>query len=718
MLPWLILIPAAPLASFLLVGILGSWGLLRDDWAQRIAVFGSALSLVFSLWAAVEFSGGLDDLVPLAEADPDRYEVVVGGEHEPARFEVTYWEWLPLGETLLRSWSGEGASSTELSVGWTFSIDALTIVMLLVVSFVGSLIHVYSIGYMEEEKRTFRFFCYLNLFMAMMLTLVLAGNILVMFVGWEGVGLCSYLLIGYYYDRPFDKETGLTCADAGRKAFITNRIGDFGFLIGALLLLVVFGSFDFSEIAGQINHDSSLWYGSALLTGVGVLLFVGATGKSAQIPLYVWLPDAMAGPTPVSALIHAATMVTAGVYMLARMSALYWHAPAAMMLIAVVGCLTALLAATMGTAQYDIKKVLAYSTVSQLGYMFIGAGVGAFVAAIFHLVTHAFFKACLFLAAGSVISRCGHSNDMRTYGGLKRFMPLTYATFLIATLAIAGFPFLSGFMSKDAILAESLFSNHGSVWLWLFGTLGAVLTSFYMFRALWMTFYGENRSPQPVREHLRESPSVMTSVLVVLAIGAAVIGFLGVPEGVTKLVGLGDLNWFEHQVHSVVAAQGVVASPEDSHGGHGEHAADHGATGHGGVIVEGAAHPSLAAEWGLFITAIVVFAVGLGIAVWAFGGAMERAERLAARLSYLRRLLHRKWYVDELYDRTVIGPFYALSRFFDGTDRRVVDGAVNLSGATAELGGQVLKLIQTGVVRHYALWLLAGAVVVLWIMIG
>lgn len=710
MLPWLILIPAAPLATFVLVGILGSMGVLRDGWGQRLAILGSALSLVFSIWAAVDFAGGIEDLTALAQADPDRYEVVTGSDHEPARFEVTYWEWLPFGDTLMKPWRPQGAGTADLSVGWTFSIDALTIVMLLVVSFVGTLIHVYSVGYMEEEKRTFRFFSYLNLFMAMMLTLVLAGNVLVMFVGWEGVGLCSYLLIGYYYDRPFEKESGLTCADAGRKAFITNRIGDFGFLIGALLLLAAFGTFDFSEIASAINHSSSYWYDSALLTAVGVLLFVGATGKSAQIPLYVWLPDAMAGPTPVSALIHAATMVTAGVYMLARVSSLYWHAPLAMLVIAVVGCLTAVLAATMGMAQYDIKKVLAYSTVSQLGYMFVGAGVGAFVAAIFHLVTHAFFKACLFLGAGSVISRCGHSNDMRLYGGLRKFMPLTYATFLISTLAITGFPLLSGFMSKDEILAKSLLSNHGSFWLYLFGALGAVLTSFYMFRALLMTFYGENRSPEPVREHLRESPGVMTGVLVVLAIGAALVGFLGVPEGVTKLVGLGNMNWFEHQLHPVVAAQGVV---EAQHGGHGDAAA---AAGHGGVIVEGAAHASVGLKWGLFVVAIVVFAVGLTIAVWAFGGTGERAEWLGGRLAYVRRVLHRKWYVDELYDRIILGPFYALSRFFDGTDRRIVDGAVNLSAATAELGGQALKLFQTGVVRHYALWLLAGAVVILWIM--
>ncbi len=718
MLPYLILIPLAPLAGFLLVGLLGSWGLLEDKWAHRIAVTFSALSFVFTLAVLTDFTGGLEKYAGGADTS---YEVVVGSEHEAARFEVTYWEWLPLGKANLRGWGPEHRLTANLSFGWTFAVDALTLVMLLVVSGIGTLIHVYSIGYMAGERGYYRFFCYLNLFMAMMLTLILGANILVMFVGWEGVGLCSYLLIGFYYDQVFDKESGLTCADAGRKAFITNRIGDFGFLLGALLLIVTFGTLDFSEISAAINGASAFWYGSALLTGIGVLLFVGATGKSAQVPLYVWLPDAMAGPTPVSALIHAATMVTAGVYMLARMSALYWHAPGAMFVVAVVGCLTAVFAATMGMAQYDIKKVLAYSTVSQLGYMFLGAGVGAFVAAVFHLVTHAFFKACLFLGSGSVIARCGHSNDMRLYGGLKKWMPVTYLTFLVATLAITGFPLLSGFMSKDEILARSLFSYRGSFWLWLMGTLGAVMTSFYMFRAVWMTFHGENRSPDHVREQLKESPRVMTGVLVVLAIGAVLVGFLGVPGGVSNLLGLGDINWFEHQLHPVVAARGVVAMASDG-GGHGA-AAEHAATGNGDehgaaveVIREGMEHPALSTEWGLFGVALLVFLVGLAMASWAYGGLGQRAQRLGEILAYPRRVLHRKWFVDEVYQRLVIGPFWALSRLFDGSDRRVVDGAVNLSAAASELSGQVIKLFQTGIVRHYALWLLSGTVMVIWLM--
>ncbi len=729
MLTYLWLIPLAPLAGFVLVGGLGMAGKLREPWVQRLAVLASAASFVLAVFVIADFAGGVDDYRALAEAQPSKYEVSAPGE--PARFEVTPLRWMPVGDITLRGWDGDGVRQVAFSVDWTFAIDTLTAIMLLVVSGIGTLIHLYSIGYMAGEERQFRFFAYLNLFMAMMLTLVLAGNLAVLFVGWEGVGLCSYLLIGYYYRQVFDKESGLTCADAGRKAFLTNRIGDFGFLLGMLLLLLTFGTWDFSELATAINGSSAFWYGSLLLTGIGVLLFFGATGKSAQVPLYVWLPDAMAGPTPVSALIHAATMVTAGVYMLARMSALYWHSPGAMFVVAVIGCLTALLAATMGMAQYDIKKVLAYSTVSQLGFMMLGAGVGAFVAAIFHLVTHAFFKACLFLGSGSVIARCGHTNDMRLYGGLRRWMPVTYWTFLVSTLAIAGLFPLSGFMSKDEILARSLFSFRGSPVLWAFGTLAAGMTSFYMFRAVYMTFHGENRSPEHVREQLRESPTVMTSVLIILALGAASIGLLGVPAGVSRLFGVGDINWFEKVLHPVVAARGVVAAPAEGHGG--EHVASAGETHHagdagvaehaaetpvppGGYLVEGAQHPSWSAEAGLFVLAFAVFFTGLGLARWAYAGPQPRAEALAPRLRFVRRLLHRKWFVDELYDRLVIRPYYALSDFFSAVDQRIVDGAVNMTAATTELSGQVLKLFGTGVVRHYALWFLAGAVLLVWMM--
>ncbi|MEN8185301.1 MAG: NADH-quinone oxidoreductase subunit L, partial [Myxococcota bacterium] len=547
MLRFLWLIPLLPFAGALVNGLFGRRLPVRA--VHTVACGAVLLALLLSLGSILDLSGGVEEYRALAAAHPERYELSAPGE--ATRFEVTPAEWIPFGTIQDQ---GEPAvpgleRESVLRVGWTFQIDALTAVMLLVVTGVGFLIHVYSIGYMGGDPGYARFFSFMNLFTGAMLTLVLGGNFLVMFVGWEGVGLCSYLLIGYYYDQVFDRESGLTCADAGRKAFIVNRIGDFAFLIGVLLVVVLFGTLDFSEVAARINGHSAAWFGSGVLTLIGILFFIGATGKSAQIPLYVWLPDAMAGPTPVSALIHAATMVTAGVYMLARTSALYWHAPDAMMVVAVVGCLTAIFAATMGLVQHDIKKVLAYSTVSQLGYMFLAAGVGAFVAAIFHLVTHAFFKACLFLGAGSVIHANHHTNDMRLYGGLRKWMPWTFRTYLVATLAIAGFPLLSGFFSKDEILVSSLTSNRGHVALWVVGSLAAVLTSFYMFRSVWMTFLGENRAPEEVRKHIHESPRVMTGVLSVLAAGAIVVGFLGVPSGMTGLLGLGDLNWFEHRVH-------------------------------------------------------------------------------------------------------------------------------------------------------------------------
>ncbi len=740
MLPFLWLIPLLPLLGFAVVGYLGASKRLGDRAAHSIAIAASALAFVVALLVVVDFGNGVAEYT----GAPRETGIAANLEDDarPARFSVTLGDWLPPTDTLLRGWAPDGARQTTFSVGWTFAVDALTCVMLLVVTGIGTLIHVYSVGYMKGERGYWRFFAYLNLFMSMMLTLVLAGNFLVMFVGWEGVGLCSYLLIGFYYDRMFDKETNMSCADAGRKAFITNRIGDFGFMLGMLLILVTFGTWDFAALADAINGGSAFWYGSALLTGIGLLLFVGATGKSAQIPLYVWLPDAMAGPTPVSALIHAATMVTAGVYMLARTSALYWHAPAAMAVVAVVGCLTAVFAGSMGMAQYDIKKVLAYSTVSQLGYMFLGVGVGAFAAAIFHLVTHAFFKACLFLGAGSVIARVGHSNDMRHYGGLRRYLPTTRWTFLVATLAISGVPFLSGFMSKDEILAKSLFSTRGSMLLWLLGTLGAVMTSFYMFRAYQMTFEGSNRTPEELKHGgpISEAPKVMTNVLATLAIGAVAVGFVGVPEGVSKLFFLGDINWFAHQLAPVVKARGVVAARAEHGAGHegSVTAARHGEETHTsagvpagqphdsaaahpdevpGVLREGLkGHPSYLVEAGLFLLATAVFGIGFLLARWAFGNDGRKAQELAPRLAWPRRLLHRKWFVDEAYDVALIRPFHAACRGFATLDRVVVDGAVNLSASVTEFAGQIGKLFQTGVARHYALWLLFGAVVVVYVV--
>jgi NADH-quinone oxidoreductase subunit L len=564
---------------------------------------------------------------------------------------------------------------------------------------------------MAHEEGYARFFTYLNLFMAMMLTLVLANNFLLMFVGWEGVGLCSYLLIGFFADRVFDPKTGMTCPDAGRKAFLVNRIGDFAFVIGVLLILVHLGTLDFSDLASAIEAGSAGLHGAGWLTLAGILLFVGACGKSAQLPLYVWLPDAMAGPTPVSALIHAATMVTAGVYMIARNAPLYWHAPAAMTVIAVVGAATALFAATMGLAQTDIKKVLAYSTVSQLGLMFLGAGVGAFVAAIFHLMTHAFFKACLFLGSGSVIHGMGGEQDIRAMGGLRRWMPVTYRTFLISTFAIAGIVPLAGFFSKDEILLGAFANNRGHWLLWAVGLVAAFCTAFYMFRLVHLTFDGAFRGTPDQEHHLHESPRSMTAPLTILAGLALVGGLIGVPKFMTFGA---DLNLFEHWLHPTVAYRGATlagsaGSPAAVPGpalalGHEEaahaavlpvsataggeaHPAEHGETagageghvggGGGGGGVEGAAHLSAAAEWGLAGLALAVAIGGILLARRMYVARPKLPERVARSLGGLYRTVRDKYYVDEIYDAIIIRPYYAACWLFHWIDVWIVDGTVN-----------------------------------------
>jgi len=542
-------IPLLPFAGFAICGLLGGRMSKR---AVAIVACGAVL-LAFLLAAGA--------VIDLASGGAHRYEGRPGYEvgSDPLRFETTVGVWLPS-----MPMAGEGGVSRHTGsfrIDYGFQLDWLNAIMVLVVTGVGFLIHLYSTGYMAHDEGFARFFTYLNLFMGMMLILVLANNFLLLFVGWEGVGLCSYLLIGFYTDRMFDEKSGMSCSDAGRKAFITNRIGDFAFMIGVLAIIYAFHSVDFSDVMGSINAHSVGLYGSLLMTGVGILLFLGACGKSAQIPLYVWLPDAMAGPTPVSALIHAATMVTAGVYMLARCSALFWHAPSAMMVVAVVGALTAIFAATMGLAQTDIKKVLAYSTVSQLGFMFLGAGVGAFVASIFHLMTHAFFKACLFLGSGSVIHAMGGEQDIRRMGGLKKWMPATYKTFLIATLAIAGIPIFAGFFSKDEILFSALASVRGHWMLWAVGSIAAFCTAFYMFRLVYLTFEGKFRGTHEQEHHLHESPRSMTVPLIVLAGLAIVGGFLGVPKFMTFGK---DLNFIEHRLEPIVGYHGAPLAQIES----------------------------------------------------------------------------------------------------------------------------------------------------------
>jgi NADH-quinone oxidoreductase subunit L len=642
------LIPLLPLIGVLINGFLG----------RRMSL--KVVGLVACSMVLMAFLIGVGAVWELSQLPP-----------EERLFEINVAMWMPLGQI---------SGGHEIDIPWGFALDALSAVMLLTVAGVGFLIHVYSIGYMAHEKDYARFFVYLNLFMAMMLMLVLGNNLLVLFVGWEGVGLCSYLLIGFFYDKPFDKRTGLSCADAGRKAFIVNRIGDFAFLIGMLYIVLNFGTLQFSELNEILNHGH---FGGVLLAGIGILLFIGACGKSAQIPLYVWLPDAMAGPTPVSALIHAATMVTAGVYMVCRMSALYSHTPEAMAIVAAVGALTALFAATMGITATDIKKVLAYSTVSQLGYMFAAAGVGAYIAAIFHLMTHAFFKGLLFLGAGSVIHGMSGEQEITKMGGLRTKMRTTHWTFLVAMLAIAGiFPF-AGFFSKDEILAEEWKTHNYVIW----GVLvcGAAITAFYMMRLYYLTFRGKFRGTKEQWDHAHESSRWMTVPLMILAVLSIFGGWIGWP----KVLSFGaDWNRFHHWLEPAVTPVGDHEA--------GAHAAPH----------------STVEELILIVVAMSIALLGIGLA-WMIYRRPGRSEAIAKRSGPIYTLLRNLYWVDELYELVIIRPFYALSRWSRAFDRWVVDGLVNATGITAEITGQVIKLFQTGVVRNYALMFLLGVVAIL-----
>ena len=538
--------------------------------------------------------------------------------------------------------------SGSLNVGFDFTVDRLTAIMLLVVTGVGSLIHIYSIGYMAHEGGYYRFFAYLNLFMFFMLTLVLAANYLVMFVGWEGVGLCSYLLIGFYFDKQF-------ATTAGNKAFIVNRIGDFGFSLAMFLVVVNFGSLDFGVVFTSVAGHSE-----APLTALAFLLLLGACGKSAQIPLYVWLPDAMAGPTPVSALIHAATMVTAGVYMVARSSAIYLKAPAAMEAVAIIGLATAFFAATIGLAQNDIKKVFAYSTVSQLGYMFLGAGVGAFSAGIYHLVIHAFFKALLFLGAGSVIHALGGEQDVRNMGGLRKKIPWTFWTMMCASVAIAGVPPFAGFYSKDAILAAA---DRHAPWMYWVGVITAGMTAFYVFRAIFLAFFGDYRG----KAHPHESPWVMIGPLVVLA--ALSLGggyFFKIPEFLAPLF----------------------------------------------------PPPTEADALGPMLVSVAFGFAGIGLAALFYLVKPGLPDQVAATFSGLYKLIYNKYFVDEIYEAALVNPLVGGSRevLWKGVDVAVIDGAVNGVGNRARGIGGVLKRLQSGNIRSYAAWVLLGSVVLLFVM--
>lgn len=615
-------------------------------------------------------------------------------------FETVLWEWVPAGDLL---------------VNLGFLVDPLSMVMMLVVSGVAFLIHVYSIGYMHDDPGFRRFFVYLNLFVFFMLMLVSGNSFLLMFVGWEGVGLCSYLLIGFWYEEEAPSE-------AGKKAFVVNRVGDYGFLLGMMLIFVFFGSLDFLKVLPAASD--TLPYGGLAVTMITLLLFVGATGKSAQIPLYTWLPDAMEGPTPVSALIHAATMVTAGVYMVTRCSALFVLAPISMWTVAIIGAVTAFFAATIGLTQFDIKRVLAYSTISQLGYMFLACGVGAFSAGIFHLMTHAFFKACLFLGAGSVMHGLAGELDIRKMGALKKYMPWTFRTFLISTIAIAGiFPF-AGFFSKDAILWGAFQKHTG---LWLLGAITAFMTALYMFRAVFMTFYGQSRMDHHVEEHVHESPSVMTVPLVILAFLALVGGWIGWPTA------LGGSDHFHHFLSPVITQ---VETAGEHHAGvpafnlvreahAGEHAGHMGdITGHGEEYGEehaaadhGSEHHDMShliLEWGLMSASLILATLGILLAYFLYLVDPKTPVEIAATFKRLHRWLFNKYYIDELYDAVFVQPIRRGSEWlWHAFDEWFIDGIAN--GSARVVGGcsAVLKRIQTGYVQQYVVVMLVGIVLLI-----
>ena len=680
------LIPLFPLVTAALMLFIGRR--LPNALVSLLCVGSVGLSFVFALGAVTH----------LLSADPE-YRVA---QH-------ILFEWLTPGQMQLT-----GGHLVQFTADWGYLLDPLSCVMVLVVTGVGFLIHIYSIGYMGHEGGYYRFFGYMNLFMFSMLTLVLANNMLLMFVGWEGVGLCSYLLIGFYFLKK-------SASDAGKKAFIVNRIGDAGFILGILLTAVTFGTIRFTS-AGLANvaADSgirqaleaalgahALAIGAPVLTTIALLLFVGACGKSAQIPLYVWLPDAMEGPTPVSALIHAATMVTAGVYMVVRMNAIYQLAPFALDVVAVIGAITAIFAASMALVQNDIKKVLAYSTISQLGYMFLALGVGAFAAGIFHLMTHAFFKALLFLGAGSVIHAMSGEQDIRKMGGLWNKIPVTAKTFFVATLAIAGiFPF-AGFFSKDEILGRAF--DRFFV-LWVVGFVTAGLTAFYMFRLFFLTFIGNCRAEKQVEKHIHESPSLMIVPLLVLAGFSAIGGWIGWPEV------LGGENRFERFLDPIFF--GVI--PET-----------------GAVRI---AHHAVAKEIGLMSASLAIVALGFWLAYEFYCSKRVAAERAASKFSWLYQFLCCKYYVDEIYDAlfvnrtkdlgTLLGQFDAkvidgvgvdgtgwLARFGSTLsmwwDKWVIDGLLNFGAKLTQLLSFPIRFLQTGTFSSYALLILVGLAILL-----
>ena len=649
MIAWIILVPLIGALINGLVFASGFWKkVLRGDEHTEHAIVnivGCGVILISAIFSTVLFIR----LLSLPSADRQIIE--------------TLFVWIPSG---------------DFSVSFEVMFDTLSSVMALIVTWIGFLIHLYSIGYMHGDKAYAKYFTYLNIFIFFMLTLVLANNFPLMFVGWEGVGLASYLLIGFWFN---DSEK----AYAGRKAFIVNRIGDFGFILGIFLIFFLFGSVNFQEVFGKALDPSFMSGVSALaITAVALLLFVGAVGKSAQIPLYVWLPDAMAGPTPVSALIHAATMVTAGAYMMARCNVFYSQSPTAQMIVVSIAALTAFLAATIAITQNDIKKVLAYSTVSQLGYMFMAIGVGAYTAGLFHLLTHAFFKALLFLGSGSVIHALSGEQDIRKMGGLRKFIPVTSYTFLIGSLAIAGVPFMSGFFSKDEILASVY--DGGYMIHWILALITVVLTAFYMIRLYILTFEGKSRVSEALKKHIHESPYTMTIPLVVLAVLSIFGGYVGVPEFMGEVVGLHDSNFFEKYVSSSILLDGT------RHIGH-----------------------HLFGHWALVAFSIGAAALGILVAFYLYYIKPSLPDKIANSelIKPLYNFSLNKWYVDELYDYIIVRPYCYLAEQLAKFDTKFIDGAVNGVAAVLKETALTLQAAQSGLLRSYASLMAIGAAAIL-----
>ncbi len=586
------------------------------------------------------------------------------GEGAPSSVSAQFYEWLNIG-------------SLRISAGVV--IDHISAIMVLVVTGVGTLIHLFSVGYMSHDARPSKYFAYLNLFLFNMLLLILGDNLLMMFIGWEGVGLCSYLLIGFWFT---DKEK----AAAGMKAFVTNRIGDAGFLLGIFSLFFLFGTVNFQELIQHAPHvPEVLWTGPVTLACL--FLFVGATGKSAQIPLYVWLPDAMAGPTPVSALIHAATMVTAGVYMIVRLHPLFLAAPHALNVIAVIGAATALLAATIGLTQWDIKKVLAYSTVSQLGYMFLACGVGAFGAAIFHLMTHAFFKALMFLGSGSVIHAMSEEQDIRKMGGLRKYLPITHFTFLMGWLAIIGLPPFAGFFSKDEILWQAFSSPFGNRGLWIVGVIAAACTAFYMTRLMAMTFWGESRVSKSVHPH--ESPLVMTLPLIILAILSVVGGLIGIPHALTEILPGHPGNWLEHWF------EGVIVTPE---------------------VAEGGAKTAL--ELSLMGVSVSVAGVAALLAYSFYVVSPGRPAAFVSNIRWFYNLVYNKYFVDEFYVAKIIDPIVGASKaLWAYVDVGFIDKATYVLADLVKGLGSMMRTLQNGNMQQYALYIAMGVAATIFLIL-